>query len=101
MSSTLEKLPTIEEVLGSYKRALANWEVRADNESPANNQKGRIISEIDAEAADTLHRVMAAVRIDEYANHMPHTRNKPSYNVDMRVLEERMAELREFALGKS
>lgn len=58
-------LPTLEETISAYKHSLTNWVERATNDLPPNNQKGRIVQEIDAEFKAAIQRLFAAERLDE------------------------------------
>ena len=48
----------LDKVLAQYKKSLTNWVSRADNNLPPNNQKGRIVQEIDAEAKAALRTLL-------------------------------------------
>lgn len=54
----------IDRVLRQYKKSLANWVSRASNDSPAENQKGRIVQEIDTEASAQLQQLLIRERRD-------------------------------------
>lgn len=59
-----------DEILHNFKKNLDGWIARADNNLPPGNQKGRIIQEIDAEAAQAIDELVnEVIGQDKHSEH--------------------------------